>query len=59
MVPSMISIKQKSTMTSNMIGKEFRMVATNDDMLGIWLIVLSGLKIRMTLIAEMSPELRN
>jgi len=51
----MINMKKKSTMTSNMIGSEFRIVETKLDMLGIWLIVLKGLKILMTLIAEISP----
>lgn len=54
-VPNMINMKKKSTMTSNMIGSEFRIVETKLDMLGIWLIVLKGLKILMTLIAEISP----
>lgn len=58
MVPNMISMKKKSTITSNMIGKEFRIVDTKLDMLGIWLIVLNGLKILMTLMAEISPLLR-
>lgn len=35
MVPNMISIKKKSTMTSNMMGKEFKMVETRLDMFGI------------------------
>jgi hypothetical protein len=52
----MMSMKKNSTMTSNMIGNEFRIVDTKLDMLGIWLIVLSGLKILITLMALMSPE---
>jgi len=35
MVPNMISMKKKSTMTSNMIGSEFKIVDTKLDMLGI------------------------
>ena len=34
-VPNMINMKKKSTMTSNMIGSEFRIVETKLDMLGI------------------------
>ena len=39
-------------MTSNMIGREFKIVETNDDMFGIELIVLRGLKSLTTLMAE-------
>lgn len=35
MVPNMMSIKKNKTMTSNIIGNEFRMVETKLDMLGI------------------------
>lgn len=56
-VPNMMSMNKNRTMTSNMIGREFRMVATRELMFGIWLIVLRGRKIRITLIAEMSPLL--
>jgi hypothetical protein len=53
MVPNMINMKQKSTMISNMMGKLLRIVETKLLMPGILLIVLSGLKSLMTLIAEM------
>jgi len=39
-------------MISNMIGSEFKIVETNEDIPGIELIVLSGLKILITRIAD-------
>lgn len=53
MVPNMISMKQKSTMMSNMIGKLFRIVETKLLIPGIEFIVLKGLRSLITLIAEM------
>jgi hypothetical protein len=53
MVPNITSRKPKSTPISNIIGKEFKMVETKPLMPGIELIVLRGLNIRMTLMAEM------
>ena len=53
MVPNMMSMKQNRTMMSNMIGSEFKIVETNEDIPGIELIVLSGLRILITLTAEM------
>ena len=53
MVPNMISIKQKSTMMSNMMGKLLRIVETKLLMPGILLMVLRGLRSLITLIAEM------
>ena len=50
----MISIKQKRTMISNMIGKEFKIVDTRPLIPGIELIVRSGLRILITLMAEIS-----
>jgi len=52
-VPNIKSKKQNSTMISNMIGSEFKIVETNEDIPGIELIVLSGLRILITLTAEM------
>lgn len=53
MVPNMMSMKTKSTMISNMIGKLFKIVETRLLIPGMLLIVLRGLKSLMTLIAEM------
>jgi hypothetical protein len=53
MVPNMMSMKQKSTMISNMIGSEFRIVDTKLLMPGMELIVLRGLNNLITLIADM------
>ena len=50
----MTSMKQKRIMMSTMMGKLFRMVDTSELMPGIELIVLSGLRILITRIAEMS-----
>ena len=52
-VPNMMSMKQKSTMMSNIIGKLFRIVETKLLIPGIELIVLKGLRSLITLIAEM------
>lgn len=52
-VPNMISMKQKRTMMSNMIGKLFKIVETRLLIPGIELIVRSGLRILITLIADM------
>jgi hypothetical protein len=49
----MISMKQKRTIISNIIGSELRMVDTKLDMPGIELMVRSGLSNLITLIAEM------
>ena len=51
MVPNMIKRKPKSTPISNIIGKEFKIVDTSPLIPGIELIVLSGLRILITLIA--------
>ena len=51
-VPNITSTKQKRTKMSNIDGREIRMVDTKLDMPGIELIVLSGLKILMTLMAD-------
>lgn len=52
-VPNMMSMKQKSTMMSNMIGKLFKIVETKLLIPGIELMVLKGLRSLITLIAEM------
>ena len=52
-VPNIISMKQKSTIMSNMIGKLFRIVETKLLIPGMLLMVLRGLRSLMTLIAEM------
>lgn len=49
----MIIMKLNSTMMSNMIGIELRIVDTKELIPGIELMVLRGLRIRITLIAEM------
>ena len=51
MVPNMIKRKPKSTPISNIIGKEFKIVDTSPLIPGMELIVLSGLRILITLIA--------
>jgi hypothetical protein len=51
-VPNITSTKQKRTKMSNIDGREIRMVDTKLDMPGIELIVLSGLKILMTRMAD-------
>ena len=51
-VPNMINIKQKSTIMSNIIGMELRIVDTKLLIPGIELMVLRGRKILITLIAE-------
>lgn len=52
MVPNIINIKPKSTMISNMIGKEFKMVDTRPLIPGIELIVRRGLRILITRMAD-------
>ena len=49
----MISMKQKSTMISNMMGKLLRIVDTKLLIPGIELIVRNGLNSLITLIADM------
>jgi len=51
MVPNITNIKQNRTMISNMIGNEFKIVETRLLIPGIELMVRSGLKILITLIA--------
>jgi hypothetical protein len=57
MVPNIMSMKMNNTITSNMIGNEFKMVDTKLDMFGIELIVLKGL-INLTTLkaAKFSPS---
>lgn len=55
-VPNMTSIKQKRIMMSTIIGKLFKMVDTKELIPGIELIVLKGLRILITLIAEISDS---
>ena len=52
-VPNIIKRKPKRTPISNMIGKELRIVETRPLIPGIELIVLSGRRILITLIALM------
>ena len=52
-VPNMIRVKQNKTIISNILGSEFKIVLTKLDIPGIELIVLSGLRILITRIAEM------
>ena len=51
-VPNMTMKNMNITNTSNMVGKEFKSDCTSFLILGIELIVLRGLKIRITLIAD-------
>ena len=53
-VPNIISINMKRIIISSMIGRLFKMVETSELIPGIELIVLNGLRILITLIAEMS-----
>lgn len=48
-----MSMKQKSTMMSNMIGRLLRIVETKLLIPGMLLMVLKGLRSLITLIAEM------
>lgn len=52
----MTSIKQKRIMMSTIIGKLFKIVDTKELIPGIELIVLKGLRILITLIAEISDS---
>jgi hypothetical protein len=52
MVPNIIKKKENRMNTSSMVGREFRRACTSFLMLGMELIVRSGRKIRMTLMAD-------
>jgi hypothetical protein len=52
MVPNMMSMKRNNTIMSNIMGIEFKIVETKLAIPGIELMVRKGLKILITLIAE-------
>lgn len=52
MVPNIIRKKEKRINTSSMVGRELSKAWTSFFMLGIELMVLKGLRIRITLMAE-------
>lgn len=55
-MPNIRRKNEKRMHTSNMVGRELRRACTSFLMLGMELMVLRGLKILMTLIADMLLE---
>ena len=55
-MPNIRRKNEKRMQTSNMVGRELRSACTSFLMLGMELMVLRGLKILMTLIADMLLE---